>query len=175
MCARNYSKWHPEVLARSCNYSKWQRSVWLKSLYVVSHPILENPWCDRLYRHSSQCVCFWETLPVSPRCCGGGCSLVVATRLGLAPWVTYVVRVGHACTTIVQYSPEKWLHNRIYCPSDRSKQIQESHTAYSAGVRTLAVPHNWETPFHRHQRSKAWPWQKALVHTVLFNTEFYGC
>ena len=28
------------------------------------------------------------------------------------------------------------------------------------GVRTLAVLHNWESPFHRHQRSKAWPWQK---------------
>ena len=28
-------------------------------------------------------------------------------------------------------SPEKWLHNRIYCycPSNRSKQIQETHTA----------------------------------------------
>ena len=30
----------------------------------------------------------------------------------------------------VPHSPEKWLHNRIYCPSNRSKQIQESHTAY---------------------------------------------
>ena len=64
--------------------------------------------------------------------------------------------------------------NRISCPSNRSKQIQETHTAYSAGVSTLAVPHNWKFPFHRHPRSKAWPWQKALVHTLLFNTEFYG-
>ena len=38
------------------------------------------------------------------------------------------------------------------------------------GVRTLAVPHNRESPFHRHTRSKAWPWQRALVHTVPFNT-----
>ena len=30
----------------------------------------------------------------------------------------------------------------------------------NAGVRTLAVPHNWESPFHRHPRNKAWPWQK---------------
>ena len=35
---------------------------------------------------------------------------------------------------IVFYSPEKWLHNRIYCPSNRSKQIQETHMAYSAGT-----------------------------------------
>ena len=29
----------------------------------------------------------------------------------------------------------------------------------------MAVPHNWESAFHRHQRSIAWPWQKALVPT----------
>ena len=33
-------------------------------------------------------------------------------------------------------------------------------------VRTLAVPHNRESPFHRHTRSKAWPWQKAMVHAL---------
>ena len=32
------------------------------------------------------------------------------------------------------YSPEKWLYNRIYCPSNRSKQIKEIHTAYTAGT-----------------------------------------
>ena len=32
------------------------------------------------------------------------------------------------------YSPEKWLYNRIYCPSNRSKQIKETHTAYGAGT-----------------------------------------
>ena len=37
-------------------------------------------------------------------------------------------------TMIDVYSPEKWLHNRIYCPSNRSKQIQETHTAYSSGT-----------------------------------------
>ena len=31
------------------------------------------------------------------------------------------------------YSPEKWLHNRVYRPSNWSKQIQEIHTACSAG------------------------------------------
>ena len=31
-------------------------------------------------------------------------------------------------------SPEKWLHNRIYCPSNRSKQIQETHMAYSTST-----------------------------------------
>ena len=27
-----------------------------------------------------------------------------------------------------------------------------------------------ESPFHRQTRSKSWPWQKALVHTVTYNT-----
>ena len=30
------------------------------------------------------------------------------------------------------YSPEKLCHNRICCPSNRSKQVQETHTAYIA-------------------------------------------
>ena len=29
-------------------------------------------------------------------------------------------------------SPEKLCHNRICCPSNRSKQVQETHTAYIA-------------------------------------------
>ena len=32
------------------------------------------------------------------------------------------------------YSPEKWLYNEICYPSNRSKQIQETHMAYSAGT-----------------------------------------
>ena len=31
-------------------------------------------------------------------------------------------------------SPEKWLHNRICYPSNPSRQIKETHTAYSAGT-----------------------------------------
>ena len=30
------------------------------------------------------------------------------------------------------YSPEKLFHNQICCPSNRSKQVQETHTAYIA-------------------------------------------
>ena len=36
------------------------------------------------------------------------------------------------------YLPEKWLYNRIYCPSNRSKQIKETHTAYSAGIHNVS-------------------------------------
>ena len=45
----------------------------------------------------------------------------------------------------------------------------------SASVSKWAVPYNWESAFHRRQRSKAWPWQNALVHTALFDADFYGC
>ena len=34
-----------------------------------------------------------------------------------------------------------------------------------AFIRTLAVPHNWESPFHTHARSIVWPRQKALMDT----------
>ena len=37
------------------------------------------------------------------------------------------------CTDyVMNYSPEKLCHNRICCPSNRSKQVQETHTAYIA-------------------------------------------
>ena len=32
----------------------------------------------------------------------------------------------------VLYSPENLCHNRICCPSNRSKQVKETHTAYTA-------------------------------------------
>ena len=50
------------------------------------------------------------------------------------------------------------------------------HLVKKTGVRTLTVLHNHdnrESLFHRQTRSKSWPWQKALVPTVSFNTEFY--
>ena len=55
-------------------------------------------------------------------------------------WIEYPQFEPHAWIKMAQvlwslvYSPEKWLHNRIYCPSNRSKQIKETHTAYSAGT-----------------------------------------
>ena len=52
-----------------------------------------------------------------------------------------------------------------------------THLVKKTGVRTLTVLHNHdnrESPFHNQTRSKSWPWQKALVPTVSFNTEFYG-
>ena len=47
----------------------------------------------------------------------------------------------------------------------------------NAYVRTLAVHQNREPPsidIHADTRNKALPRQKALVHTVPFNTKFYG-
>ena len=47
-------------------------------------------------------------------------------------WLTRTASILNWTTQ--HYSPEKWLHNRIYCPSNRSKQIKETHTAYSTGT-----------------------------------------
>ena len=48
-------------------------------------------------------------------------------------------------------SPEKLCHNRICCPSNRSKQVQETHTAYVADTQytrqdTAAVSGSWKLP-----------------------------
>ena len=44
------------------------------------------------------------------------------------------------------YSLEKWLHHRIYCPSNRSKQIKETHKAYSAGTQYTQQSLNEKQP-----------------------------
>ena len=45
-------------------------------------------------------------------------------------WLNFLSILTKQCSIL--NSPEKWLHNRIYCPSNRSKQIQETHTGHSA-------------------------------------------
>ena len=54
---------------------------------------------------------------------------------------------------IYLYSPEKWLHNWICYPSNRSKQIQETHTAYSAGTQYTrqSLNEKQHTWLHRQQ------------------------
>ena len=62
-----------------------------------------------------------------------------------------------------------WESNRI---NQMVKWLLRSATNFSTpSVITLAVPQNRESAFHRHTRSKAWLWQKAVVHTVPFNTK----
>ena len=64
------------------------------------------------------------------------------------PYTSVVCSICMVCCSVL-YSPEKWLHNRIYCPSNPSKQIQETHTAYSAGTqyRAYAAKFEWKTPY----------------------------
>ena len=55
------------------------------------------------------------------------------------------------------YSPEKWLHNRIYYPSNRSKQIKEIHTAYSTDTqytRQSLVVVVLRSPIHANEPSE---------------------
>ena len=49
------------------------------------------------------------------------------------------------------YSLEKWLYNRIYCPSNRSKQIKETHTAYGPDTQYTrqSLNENQNTWLHR--------------------------
>ena len=56
------------------------------------------------------------------------------------------------------YSPEKWLHNWICYPSNRSKQIQETHTAYSPGTQYTrqSLNEKQHTWLHRQQVNCLW-------------------
>ena len=46
-------------------------------------------------------------------------------------------------------SPEEWLHNKISYPSNRSKQILETHRAYSAGTQYTRQSLNEKTHTHK--------------------------
>ena len=49
-------------------------------------------------------------------------------------------------------SPEKLCHNRICCPSNRSKQVQETHTAYIADTQyTRQSLNEKQHAWHRRQ------------------------
>ena len=54
-------------------------------------------------------------------------------------------------------SSEKWLYDRIYCPSNRSKQMQETHMVYSAG-----------TQFSLNEKQHTWLSQTITVRLVIF-------
>ena len=53
------------------------------------------------------------------------------------------------------YSPEKWLYNRIYWPSNRFKQIKETHTAYSAGTQYTRLSLN--------EKQHTWPHRRRVI------------
>ena len=58
-------------------------------------------------------------------------------------------------------SPGKWLYNWICCPSNRSKQIQETHTAYSAG--TQYTRHCWSLNETRHTWQLTWLHRQDVI------------
>ena len=64
------------------------------------------------------------------------------------------------------YSPEKWLHNRIYCPSNRSKQIQETHTAYSTGTQYARQSLNEKQYKWLHRRCQCFSFKLYRVYCV---------
>ena len=72
-----------------------------------------------------------------------------------------------------QNTPEKWLHNRIYCPSNRSKQITETHTAYSAGTQYTrqSLNENQHTWLHRKTDSYRL-WSQNVVESC--GARFFG-
>ena len=53
-----------------------------------------------------------------------------STEMNQSMWIQW----PFSPKNLSQNSPKKWLHNRICCPSNWSKQIQETHTAYSSGT-----------------------------------------
>ena len=54
------------------------------------------------------------------------------------------------------YSPEKLCHNRICCPSNRSKQVQETHTAYIADTQYTRQSLNEKQHTWLHRQCHEW-------------------
>ena len=57
------------------------------------------------------------------------------------------------------YSPGKLCHNRICCPSNRSKQVQETHTAYIAD--TQYTRQSWNEKQHTWLHRQCHEWHVA--------------
>ena len=87
----------------------------------------------------SICVCNAQCKLEIPIVLHGTWSVGLLIRSHLHPWLTSLNwkyrKINKWYTNkIAVNSPEKWLYNKIYCPSNRSKQIKETHTAYGAGT-----------------------------------------
>ena len=54
------------------------------------------------------------------------------------------------------YSPEKLCHNRICCPSNRSKQVPETHTAYISGTQYKRQSLNEKQHTWLHRQRQEW-------------------
>ena len=54
------------------------------------------------------------------------------------------------------YSPEKLCHNRICCPSNRSKQVQETHTAYISDTQYTRQSLNEKQHTWLHRQCHEW-------------------
>ena len=54
------------------------------------------------------------------------------------------------------HSPEKLCHNRIFCPSNRSKQVQETHTAYIADTQYTRQSLNEKQHTWLHRQCHKW-------------------
>ena len=65
---------------------------------------------------------------------------------------------AHICCRISygHNSPEKLCHNRICCPSNRSKQVQETHTAYIADTQYTRQSLNEKQHTWLHRQCHEW-------------------
>ena len=62
------------------------------------------------------------------------------------------------------YSPEKLCHNRICCPSNRSKQVQETHTAYIADTQYTRQSLNEKQHAWLHRQCHEWHVAEKVNH-----------
>ena len=69
------------------------------------------------------------------------------------------------CAILIN-SLEKWLHNRIYCPSNRSKQIQETHKAYSDGTQYTRQSLN--------EKQHTWLYRQRVIVCEAMNVVFHS-
>ena len=78
--------------------------------------------------------------------------------------------ITHSYISTTEYSPEKWLHNWICHPSNRSKQIQETHTAYSADTQPTRQSLNGRQHTRLHRQLTC-----CLAMYVVFHSNFAAC
>ena len=149
----------------------YPQEIWCLSkpkirLGVTGIKILANLVSRGQAHCNTQCnkgLILWKFVSCQYRICAPGSKFarsqpLCCIQIGLSDHVHKCFMSKWLREHIILYLPEKWLHNWIYYPSNRSKQIQETHTAYSAGTQYTrqSLNEKQHTWLHRQQVNCLW-------------------
>ena len=128
MCVTNF--WILIISIHTSRLGNMVKQIWQPLLFINGYLRMEytlfQDFAHKIMR------------PAPPTSCPGRAQSGRTKEFGYRPWrwglKLQLIHISLLMWTTCFYLPEKWLYNRIYCTSNQSKQIKETHTDYSAGT-----------------------------------------